>query len=255
MALPMPVPNAFETASFAAKRAAKWRAGNFIDWQYAISPAVKMRWRKRSPNDRANAGCARSRPDPPRLPCTTHSSSIVTLRHSLMSASISRTAVFEPDQNRPRHDGMADVQVHQVRNFVDERDVAVIDAVACIHLEIEIRPRASPPPQPFEFLLLDFLGVGIGQFPGMQFHHVRAECDRRIDLFANRIDEHAHADAGGVKPLHRRRQLFPMGHHIKTAFRCDFLRASPEPGRLHPAQSAMRYRRSRGCCPSRDSAW
>ena len=47
--LPMPVPNALESASFAANRAAKWRAGNFIELEYAISPSVKTRWRKRSP--------------------------------------------------------------------------------------------------------------------------------------------------------------------------------------------------------------
>ena len=34
----------------AAKRAARWRAGNFIDIEYAISPSVKTRCRKRSPN-------------------------------------------------------------------------------------------------------------------------------------------------------------------------------------------------------------
>src|SRR5256886_2057309 len=49
IALPIPVPNAFETASFAANRAAKWRAGNFIDIEYAISSSVKIRWRNRSP--------------------------------------------------------------------------------------------------------------------------------------------------------------------------------------------------------------
>jgi hypothetical protein len=50
IALPIPVPNALETASFAAKRAARWRAGNFIEIEYLISPSVKTRWRKRSPN-------------------------------------------------------------------------------------------------------------------------------------------------------------------------------------------------------------
>ena len=49
IAFPMPVPNAFDTASFPAKRAAKWRAGNFIDMEYSISPSVKTRCRKRSP--------------------------------------------------------------------------------------------------------------------------------------------------------------------------------------------------------------
>src|SRR5881398_277463 len=37
IALPMPVPNALETASFAAKRAARWRAGNFIEIEYSMS--------------------------------------------------------------------------------------------------------------------------------------------------------------------------------------------------------------------------
>ena len=41
IAFPIPVPNAFETASFAAKRAARWRAGNFIDIEYSISPVGK----------------------------------------------------------------------------------------------------------------------------------------------------------------------------------------------------------------------
>src|SRR5438477_213735 len=49
IALPMPVPNAFETASFPAKRAARCRAGNFIDIEYSISPSVKTRRRNFSP--------------------------------------------------------------------------------------------------------------------------------------------------------------------------------------------------------------
>src|SRR5262249_2792758 len=49
IAFPMPVPNAFDTASFPAKRAARWRSGNFIDMEYSISPSVKTRCRKRSP--------------------------------------------------------------------------------------------------------------------------------------------------------------------------------------------------------------
>ena len=57
----------------------------------------------------------------------------------------------------------------------------------------------------------------------MQFNNVRAERDRPIDLFAKRIDEQAHADAGSVKPFHRRRQLFPMGDDIEASFRRDFL--------------------------------
>src|SRR4029453_8779784 len=48
--LPMPVPKAFATASLPAKRAARCRSGNFIDIEYSISPSVKTRCRKRSPN-------------------------------------------------------------------------------------------------------------------------------------------------------------------------------------------------------------
>src|SRR4029450_8270617 len=48
--LPIPVPKAFATASLPAKRAARCRSGNFIDIEYSISPSVKTRCRKRSPN-------------------------------------------------------------------------------------------------------------------------------------------------------------------------------------------------------------
>ena len=118
---------------------------------------------------------------------------------------------------------MTDVQVHQVRNLMDERDVAVIDPVAGVHLQIEVVCAHRRLAQPFQFLFHDLVGISVGQFARVQFDHVRAERDRPIDLFSNRIDEQTHADAGGVKPFHRRRQLFPMGHDIEPAFRRDFL--------------------------------
>ena len=90
-----------------------------------------------------------------------------------------------------------------MRNFVDERDVSIIDAVAGVDLKIEIRGPDGGVPQPLQFLLLDFFRVGVGQLSGMQLDDVGAECHRRIDLFPSRIDEHADANARGMKPLHR----------------------------------------------------
>jgi len=34
---------------------------------------------------------------------------------------------------------VADVQLHQVRDFVDERDVAVVDAMPGVDLQVEIQ--------------------------------------------------------------------------------------------------------------------
>ncbi len=109
-------------------------------------------------------------------------------------------------------------------------------------------------PQPLQFLLLDFFRVGVGQFPGMQFDDVGAERHGRIDLFPDRIDEHADANARGVKSLHGSRQFLFVRDEIETAFGRDLLAVLRDEADFIRHESAARNRQSPACSPSRGSA-
>src|SRR5205085_3824100 len=160
IALPMPVPNALETASLPANRAARWRAGNFIDIEYSISPSVKTRRRNFSPNRSSEcsmrAHSTRSTPIPSTLMCEAHCpfskqpsllsdpgllSSQLCSRHSSVVVS-HRTQeflnrVFNSDEHRPRHDRVPNVQLCEMRDLVNKRDVGVIDPVPGVDLQFQ----------------------------------------------------------------------------------------------------------------------
>ena len=63
---------------------------------------------------------------------------------------------------------MADVQLGQVWDFVDELDVGVVNSVAGIDLQIEIERADRGFTQALELLLLEFVGEGVGQLAGVQ---------------------------------------------------------------------------------------
>ena len=44
--------------------------------------------------------------------------------------------IFQANPHRARDDCVADIEFVQTRNLVDKRDVSVIDAVTCIHLQM-----------------------------------------------------------------------------------------------------------------------
>src|SRR5580765_4696557 len=168
IALPIPVPKAFATASLPAKRAARWRSGNFIDIEYSISPSVKTRCRKRSPNRSIECWMREHsitstpipitlillpRPSGPgvvgqalRLPHRAMATGAVALQHCCsVPHSFERIChsgehfldrIFQADPHRLRYDCVTDVEFGQTRNLVDERYVFVIDAVTGVDLHI-----------------------------------------------------------------------------------------------------------------------
>src|SRR6266550_7646487 len=139
IALPIPVPKAFATASLPAKRAARCRSGNFIDIEYSISPSVNTRCRNLSPN-RAIERWIRehsitSTPIPITLMRNCHrvEDNAIHLWHSFGIIGHSGEHFlhrgFQADPHRARHDGVTNVEFGQTWNLVDECDVFVIDAV------------------------------------------------------------------------------------------------------------------------------
>src|SRR4029077_3712732 len=146
IALPIPVPKAFDTASLPAKRAARWRSGNFIDIEYSISPSVNTRCRKRCPNGsmecsmRAHSITSTPIPIPLMRNCHRVEDNAIHLWHSFGVIGHSRehflNRVFQATPHRTRYDGVTNVEFGQTRNLVDERDVFVIDTVASIDLHI-----------------------------------------------------------------------------------------------------------------------
>src|SRR5262249_7966685 len=197
--LPIPVPNAFATASLPANRAARWRAGNFIDIEYSISPSVKTRCKKRSPNRSIErwmrAHSTRSTPIPTTLIWNYHrvehkaihfwhSSGILFHRgeHLLYRN-------FEPNRDRARNNSVTDVEFCQARDLMNERDIFVIDPMAGIDLKMRFRRSMCRSSQLFQFLLFNLFRERIGQPASMQLDHFHAELCRGIDLLQGGIDE------------------------------------------------------------------
>src|SRR4029077_8667143 len=135
IALPIPAPNAFATASLPAKRAARCRSGNFIDIEYSISPSVNTRCRNRSPNRSIERWMREhsitSTPIPITLMRNCHRVEDNAIHLWLSfgrichSAEHFRDSIFQPKPQRTRDGFVADVEFAQTWNLVDERDVFV----------------------------------------------------------------------------------------------------------------------------------
>src|SRR5881227_383395 len=149
IALPIPVPNAFATASLPAKRAARCRSGNFMDIEYAISPSVKTRFRKRSPNRSMECWIRehsiRSTPIPITLIGRVRAPDTDALQTCVLARSFGIIChsgehffdrCFQANPHRARYDGVTNIEFGQIRNLVNERDVFVIDAVASVDLHM-----------------------------------------------------------------------------------------------------------------------
>ena len=89
---------------------------------------------------------------------------------------------------------MTDVQLSEMRDVIDLKDIAVVDAMPGIYLQAGICRANCRGAQPFEFLLLDLFGEGIRQPTSVQFHHIRSESHRHIDLFQGGINKEANAN-------------------------------------------------------------
>src|SRR6188472_2110428 len=142
IAWPIPVPKAFDTASLPAKRAARWRSGNFIDIEYSISPSVKTRCRNRSPNRstecRMREHSITSTPIPITLMRKCHrvqDNAIhlwLSLRIICHSGEHFLHGILQTDPHGTRYDRVADIELVQTWNVVDEGDVLVVDAMASV---------------------------------------------------------------------------------------------------------------------------
>ena len=67
---------------------------------------------------------------------------------------------------------MADVQLGQVWNFVDELDVVVIDAVTGVDLQLQLVRSFSRRLKIFEFLFLNLFRKRVREFSSMQLNHL-----------------------------------------------------------------------------------
>ena len=130
---------------------------------------------------------------------------------------------FEADKHRARNNGVTDIQLGQVRDAMDQCDVAIIDSVAGVDLKLQTRRIVRAIDQALELGRFNSFGKRVRELARVQFHHLGAEFDGDIDLFAQRIDEHAHANAASVESLHRRHQLGLVRDEIESALGRDFL--------------------------------
>ena len=168
----MPVPNALESASLAAKRAAKWRAGNFIDCEYDNLAFGKNAFEK------AVAETLDRILDPDAIhqvdtnADNAHPAVILHRFEHLAHRDL------DPDEDRAGDNRMPDVQLYEMRDFVDESDIAIIDAMAGVDLEAKTCRLDRRFPQSLQFLLFDLFRKRIGQSAGVQFHHVRLQFNR-----------------------------------------------------------------------------
>src|SRR5206468_6588726 len=131
MALPIPVPKAFATASLPAKRAARCRSGNFIDIEYSISPSVNTRCKNRSPN-RSMECCMRehsitSTPIPITLIWNCHRVEDNGIQLSISFGIICHRGehflhgVFQTHPHRSAYDRVPNIEFAETWNLMDER--------------------------------------------------------------------------------------------------------------------------------------
>src|SRR5262249_36943917 len=182
--LPIPVPNAFETASLPAKRAARCRSGNFIDIEYWISPSVKTRCRNRSPNRSIERWMREHSITSTPIPITLIFSSGIICH----SGEHFLDRPFQANPHRTRYDCVTNIKFGQTWNLMDERDVFVVDAVTCVHLQIGFRCSARSPSQLFQFFLLDLFRKCIRKSASVQLDHFHTQLGRGINFLQGRID-------------------------------------------------------------------
>src|ERR687891_2778283 len=113
--------------------------------EYSISPSVKTRCRKRSPNRSIERWIREhsitSTPIPITLIRNCHrvEDNAIHLWYSFRIIRHSREHIldrsFQAHPRRARYDCVTDVELAQIWNLVDERDVFVIDTVTCVDLQ------------------------------------------------------------------------------------------------------------------------
>ena len=130
IALPIPVPNAFETASLRGETRSQMARREFHRHRIFDFTVGKNTMEKTVPETIDGMLNARaSRPD--RLRCQAHSSGIIRHRgeHFLHG-------VIESNGHRTRYNRVADIQLGETRDLANQLDIFVINAVACVDLEV-----------------------------------------------------------------------------------------------------------------------
>jgi hypothetical protein len=105
--------------------------------------------------------------------------------------------VFQANEKCPRNDGVTDVKLVPPFYVQQSVDVVVIDAVAGIDNQSSFGCEFVCSSEPLEFVFAKlWYGVGIGS--GMQLDGFSSQISRRMNLFTHGLDEHAHANTGGL---------------------------------------------------------
>ena len=99
-------------------------------------------------------------------------------------------------EERARHDGMADVQLVQVREREDGADVVVVDAVARVDHQPEPVRVLAPGAQARQFRVRRRAEPGVGEGAGVQLDDGRADGVGGVDLGGLGTDEQGDFDAG-----------------------------------------------------------
>ena len=128
----------------------------------------------------------------------------------------------EACEHATRDDGVADVEVGEVGDTSDQRDIGVVDAVTCIDLESGLVGMGSGLDEAMEFEELR-LSLGVRKSAGVQFDHIGAEGERCIDLSVVGFDEHADSGADGFEGLDGGLEVGFESGDIESAFGGDFL--------------------------------
>ena len=231
-----PVPTAFEKASLAAKRLARVPAMvNGRRAALARSISVKTRSRNLSPQrssdfwirsmlhrsepmptiisplqlrEGAAAGCGvpgRHRTitapllQPASGPRYAGRGACLTARSSI-SARIRRHAVAEAGENRLADQEMADVELGELRDGGDRRDIVEGQAVAGVGLDAVLDGQRGAIGDALQFGRV-LLALDMGVAAGVELDHRRAEPNRGLDLSLARLDEQADADARVAEPV------------------------------------------------------
>src|SRR6266446_3579204 len=156
------------------------------------------------------------------MPSTLMAKVSVHLAHSPVIILHSREhfahGVFPTYKNCARNNGVPDVELGQMRNPVNERDVSVIDAMAGVDLKFCIVRTPRTLTQAIQLLRFDSFCERVRQFAGVQFDHFHSQSRRAVDLFFVGINKQTDADAIGVESLDGIEQIPTIGDGIEPAF-------------------------------------
>src|SRR6266403_4604603 len=116
---------------------------------------------------------------------------------------------------------MSNVQFGEMRNLMNQNDIAVIDAVASVDLHLQLRRTLRGHMQVLQFSFFNLFREGIRQFASVELDHLHAKFTRSINLFQRWIDKETHANARSMQSLDSGFQLSAMRNHIEPAFGCN----------------------------------